>query len=191
MHLQADRFDIAPFLPADSLGILTADIRLVGKGIELKEAESRLSVEIGQLTYKRHAYRDIQLIAGVDRMKWKGELKSEDPDLILQLAFQAASLDKRYVLGLEGEVGMVNLKELNLFQDDFSLSMKVKADAAIEKEDSYLLNIGLDQVRIDDGRGFYNLGGLLLHLLSDRRETHVDLVSGCLLYTSKWKCSLL
>lgn len=73
---------------------------------------------------------------------------------------------------------MVNLKELNLFQDDFSLSMKVKADAAIEKEDSYLLNIGLDQVRIDDGRGFYNLGGLLLHLLSDRRETHVDLVSG-------------
>lgn len=66
-------------------------------------------------------------------MKWKGELKSEDPDLILQLAFQADSLDKRYVLGLEGEVGMVNLKELNLFQDDFSLSMKVKADAAIEK----------------------------------------------------------
>lgn len=178
LHLQADRFDIAPFLPADSLGILTADIRLVGKGIELKEAESRLSVEIGQLTYKRHAYRDIQLIAGVDRMKWKGELKSEDPDLILQLAFQADSLDKRYVLGLEGEVGMVNLKELNMFQDDFSLSMKVKADAAIEKEDSYLLNVGLDQVRIDDGRGFYNLGGLLLHLLSDRRETHVDLVSG-------------
>lgn len=102
MHLQADRFDIAPFLPADSLGILTADIRLVGKGIELKEAESRLSVEIGQLTYKRHAYRDIQLIAGVDRMKWKGELKSEDPDLILQLAFQGRFSGQTICIGFGG-----------------------------------------------------------------------------------------
>lgn len=178
LHIQADSFDIAPFLPADSLGTVTADIRLAGKGIDLKKAESRLAVEIGNLEYKRHNYREIRLNADINQMKLNGELKSEDPDLTLQLTFQADSLDKRYVLGVEGEIGNANLKELNFSREDLSLAMGVKINAAVEKTDNYLLNVGIERVRIDDGRGFYTLGDLLLHLVSDRRQTNIDLVSG-------------
>lgn len=178
IRLASDRFDIGRFLPADSLGILTTDIKLTGHGYRFGKANARLTLDLRELVYKRHSYRDILLATDVQGSRINGLLKSGDPALLSEIAFKADSIGKRYAVDVNGKVEKVALQELHLVAEEFSVGMNFDIKASLGEQGEILLNTDIRQVKIDDASNSYDLGGLTLRLDSEPTETEADLVSG-------------
>lgn len=178
LQLKAEHFNAGAFLPADSLGRVTAEASLNGQGYRLGKADARLTLEVDSLEFRRHTYRDIRLAADVKKARIDGLLKSGDPDLLLDVHFKADSVGKRYVAELDGKIENAALKALHLMQDDFTVALGFEIKGAMEAKDEYLLNADIRQVKLDNGKGFYSLGDLVLRLDSEPEKTQVNLVSG-------------
>ncbi len=104
LQLRADTFSLASFLPSDSLGILTAEARIKGQGLQPPHAHAQLTLDISQLEYKRHLYTGISLAALLSESRLEVNLKTADPDLLLALDLQVDSADRQYLLHLTGNV---------------------------------------------------------------------------------------
>ena len=178
VELKTDRFELGAFFPSDSLGILTADVQVNGRGYDFGRAQARLQAGVEQLVYRRHAYEGIRLEADVKGMQLAGKISSADTSLLLNVSFQADSIGKRYVAELEGEVKKADLKALQLSSADLSVALGIEVKLSMENKDEFLLNGNLENVRLDDGRGNTDLGGLALRVNSEREKTDIDLISG-------------
>lgn len=179
LHLRADTFSLASFLPADSLGILTAEVDVKGQGLQLSRANAQLTAEIQALEYRRHLYTGISLAAVCAEGRIDAELKSTaDPDLLFDLKMQADSPARQYLFRLAGRVEKADLKALKLASEELGISLDMDINAALGPLENYYLNAAFSRVYIDDGKGPQNLGGATILLNSDLGSTELDGVSG-------------
>lgn len=177
-HLILKDFRLDKFLPGDSLGAVTADFRLAGRGMKWGKAEAKVVADIASFVYKRHPYEKILLNADLKGSLLEGALKSEDPDFQMNIAFKADSVNGQYNASLKGEVQRVDLRNLNFTNDDFIASLNFEINASSGDRSTYLLHGDLNEIQIDNGNGAHHLGGLVLHMDSDLKKTDIDLVAG-------------
>lgn len=178
LKVKADSFRLMHFLPADSLGMLTAEVDVKGKGWKYGKATAHLTADLQSFEYKRHFYQDIRLAAGLEGRRLTGVLKSGDPDLLADLRFEVDSVDNRYTAELKGRLEKADFKSLHLTPEEFGLSLSLDVKASVEKWQDYVANMLLDSIRIDNGRGYTDLGSLVVHFNSEPGATNLDVVSG-------------
>lgn len=176
--LIADSLQLAAFMPGSSLGLLTAQVKAAGRDFHFGKAEVQVAAKIEQLYFNQHNYRHINLDVRANRGKLDGSLKSEDKDMLLDITFNADSVARRYVAELNGDIQRVDLFELNFMKAPMAVAMGLGIKAAVGTKDDYLVHAELENLRMDNGSGFNNLGNLMLHLDSDRKRTDVDILSG-------------
>lgn len=176
--LELDAFPLNRFLPADSLGKASVDIRLAGRDFSWRKAEVEVKTEIREFEYKRHPYRDIRLDASLSHTRFIGELKSLDPDANIELTFNGDSIGDQYQTRIKGKIRNIDLKKLNLMQLPLALGVGVDILAAESKDNVYTLHVGLDSIRMTDSIRQYELGDIRLEMDSDTRKTKVEIVSG-------------
>lgn len=137
-----------------------------------------MTLDLRELVYKGHRYRDILLATDVQGARINGLLKSGDPALLSEIAFKADSIGKRYAVDVNGKVEKVALQELHWVAEEFSVGMNFDIKASLGRQGEILLNTDIRQVKVEDARNSYDLGGLTLRLDSEPAETEADLVSG-------------
>lgn len=178
LEVRADRFDFGAFLPSDSLGFLTAEARIDGRGYRWGETDARLLLDIGSLGFKRHSYRNIRMAAEITGEKVNGLIRSRDPDLLLDMRFTADSVGQRYAVGLSGKVDKAALGELHLQPGKLDVALDFDIKGTMSRQEEYRLDATVSGVKIEEKRGMYDLGGLVLRLDSDLKATALSLVSG-------------
>lgn len=177
LHLK--EFPVGDFLPADSLGVLSARLEIKGHRFSWPEAVASLNVEVEQLEFKRYNYREIALDARLDKTRFRGTLTSRDPAVPLNLIFRGDSVGELYALNLNGQLGDIDLKTLNLMQDSLAVRMEIDVQAtALLSEERYTLETHFDSLRLTDVHGSYLLRSLALALKSDRKKTGLQLETG-------------
>ncbi len=172
------RFYLSRFVPVDSLGSITASVRLTGSGYSWAETDAQAVVNLRQLFYKRHNYQRIHLEAGLHRTQLNGLLKSEDPALLLDLSFKGDSMDGKYAAKVNGAILSVDLARLNLATQERVISSDIEAKIAANTEQAYAVQLALNDLRISNGRRQYKLGNIALNMNSDMQKTELDVVSG-------------
>lgn len=177
-EIESENFDLQAFLPADSLGRLTAQVQLRGKGYRFGKADTRLLAEVNRLDYKGYAYQEIRLAAGISGWQLSGQLNSQDSALLADLTFTVDSVDGRYKADINGDIKKADLKAMHLMSSDFCVATGIEIKASADRKEDYLMNGKFSHVRLKDGRGNYDLGDLVLQLDSDRKQTDFHLVSG-------------
>ncbi len=178
LQLRADTFSLASFLPSDSLGILTAEARIKGQGLQPPHVHAQLTLDISRLEYKRHLYTGISLAALLSESRLEANLKTADPDLLLALDLQADSADRQYLLHLTGNVEKADLKALNLTAQEMTLTTGIKINAFVWPHENYSLDAAFTAIGIDEGKGIQNLGDATLQLNSTLHNTRLNLTSG-------------
>lgn len=178
LHLQADSFPIGHFFPAGSLGEVTMEAELTGRGYRYGEAEAKLAGEITAFEYKQHVYRDVRLGMNIQRALLQGEIVSGDPDLDMDLKIKADSADRHWMVRLEGEVKRAGLKQLHFAARDFSIALELDIKAALQRGEKYDTHVILNRILLDAGKGTQQLGDLTLHMDSEKKHTGVRLASG-------------
>lgn len=178
LQLRADTFSLKTLFPSDSLGILTAEARIKGQGLQPPHAHAQLTLDISRLEYKRHFYTGISLAALLSESRIEAALRSTDPDLLLALDLQADSTDRQYLLHLTGNVEKADLKALDLTSQEMTLTTGIKINASASLHKNYSLDATFTAIGIDEGKGIQKLGDATLLLNSTLHNTRLHLTSG-------------
>lgn len=177
-ELALNGFPLDRFLPADSLGNVTAAVRLSGSAFRWNAAQADINAEIMQLQYRRHNYKDIKLEASLNKTRVRGTLTSQDPDIPLELILQGDSLEGKYVASLGGRIGKVDVEALHFVQEPFTAGANLDIQATMGAKETYTLRMKLDSVKMSDAKQEYALGVLAMDMDSDQEETKLELNSG-------------
>lgn len=178
LHLRADTFPLADFLPADSLGILTATADIEGRGLSWTQADAHGVIDIQALEYRRHLYSDIKLAGKMAEAHIEADLLSRDPALLFGFNLRADSTDRRYTFHLTGNVEKADLRELNLSPERLTVSFRTDIGGAVIPDEYYALQANLTRLVIDNRQGSGNLGDAAIALQSDRNATTLEATSG-------------
>lgn len=178
LRLKADSFPLAAFFPGDSIGRLTAEVNVKGQGIQLGKMQAHLTADIAAAEFRHHLYTGIRFGAIIADAHLDAELKSSDPDLLLDLKLEADSVDRQYNFRLTGGVERADLKALHLMADQLGVSLNMDVQASIGPGENYFLNADFREVVMDNGRGLQNLGGAAIQMNSSLRHTWLDVTSG-------------
>lgn len=190
-ELTLNHFPLDRFLPADSLGDVSADIRLSGKAFTWQDAKSEIDAHVRHLQYRRHDYRDITLTASLNKTRIRGTLTSIDPDIPLDLVFRGDSVDREYNVSLGGRVGDVDLKALHFVSDSLVIGTGIDLKATMGDNEVYTLDLRLDSVKMTDAYRKYKLGDLTLDMKSNREKTDLGMYSGDLKLAFQTDTSLM
>lgn len=189
--LTLNDFPLNRFLPADSLGAVSADLRLAGRGLDWRKAEAEITAGVRAFEYKRHNYENIRLEAGVNHTRLKGKLVSADSAAKFNLAFSADSVENRYQAELKGRIENVDLKELNLMPHRLAVGLGIDIRALQGGDDTYGLKIKLDSIRMTDEYRRYGLGDIELAMESNRVRTGLTVNSGDFALTAQVDTGLM
>lgn len=189
--LALNDFPLNHFLPVDSLGNVSADFRLAGRGWNWQKAEAEITAGIRAFEYKRHSYENIRLEATLQQTHLQGKLQSADPAARFELAFKADSIQNRYEAEIKGRISNVDLKELNLMPYRLAVGLGVDIRASQGKGETYGLTTRLDSIYMTDENRRYGLGDIELAMESNRVKTVVTVNSGDFSLSSKVDTGLL
>lgn len=173
-----NHFPLDRFLPADSVGIVTADIRLDGQGLTWAGAKASLDARIRGLEFQRHDYRDVALEATLNHTSLKGSLTSGDPAIPLDLVFHGDSIGKDYRATLSGKLGVADLEQLHFVKEPLQVGAVVDITATLGSASDYTLLAEFDSLEMADARKKYHLGKLDLEMSSNLSNTTLGVSSG-------------
>ncbi len=110
-HLEAEAYDgelsvrhfpLYRFLPSDSLGLVTVDVRIAGRGFSWGKARAEVNARIGEFDYRNHTYQDLGLAVDLRHDRLRGIVMSQDKSAPLGLVFRGDSVGNDYVFFFEG-----------------------------------------------------------------------------------------
>ena len=160
--------DIGNILNQDSvLGILSAEAKVVGTGLDPKNMNASVTGRLNSLDAMGYTYRNIDLQAVADHGDITGTLTSPDPNVQLNMDFAADMRNTYPKVKATLQVDSVNLKNLKLMEDDFRYHGKILAD--FETADPDFLNGSLivanSAIAYNDER--YTLDSIYLRAIAD------------------------
>ncbi|MEG1948987.1 MAG: translocation/assembly module TamB domain-containing protein [Odoribacter sp.] len=171
-------FPLDRFLPSDSLGIATAGITFAGRGYQWRSAKTEISADVRRFTYLRHLYQDIALQASLDNTHLRGVCTSLDSAAALDLIVRGDSLEKDYQLELSGHIRNVDLKALNVMQQELTVGAAINLNAVIGPDEKYLFRARFDSLKMRNAQQIYTLGNIAMDMNSDLKKTQLQLITG-------------
>lgn len=177
-ELTLNSFPLYRFMPADSLGSVSAAIRVSGHSFNWKDARAEVDAHIRHFGYRSHDYRDIYLEVDLDKTRLKGELTSRDSVAPLDLIFKGDSVGQAYDVALSGRIGTVDVHALHFAPDPLMIGTGIDIRATMGAGETYTLRLKLDSLKMSDAQKNYALGQLTLDMTSDREKTTLEMASG-------------
>ena len=180
-YLSINDLDIGNILHQDSvLGIVSAEVNVVGTGLNPKNMTATVDGRLIQLEAMSYSYHDIQLHAEAKEGLIAGTLDSPDPNIQLHMDFTADMRPTYPKLDAMLMIDSVNLQNLNLMEDDFRYHGKIVAN--FETADPDFLNGSLDIVNsaIAYNADRYTLDSISLRASADTSRNVLLLRSGFL-----------
>lgn len=171
-------FPLYRFLPADSLGSVTANIRLTGEAFDWSRAKAEVYARIRSFGYQGHDYENIALGVSLDRTRLRGSVMSRDKAAPLGLVFKGDSLGERYQVALSGKVGVVDLYRLHLMEKPFAIGTGIRLETSLGQPEKYALKVQLDSLKLSDANKRYNLGKLGVKMSSEQEAASLEMESG-------------
>lgn len=167
-YVSINDLDIGNILHQDSvLGIVSAEMNVVGTGLNPKNMTASVDGRLNQLEAMGYPYRNIQLHAEANEGDITGTLDSPDPNIQFNMDFAADMRPTYPKLNATLMIDSVNLQNLNLMKDDFRYHGKIVAD--FETADPDFLNGSLaivnSAIAYNDDR--YTLDSISLRASAD------------------------
>lgn len=184
-------FPLNSFLPADSLGKLSAEFRVAGRNFHFAEAEAEIKAEIHEFEYKKHPYQDIRLDASLQQTRLRGNIESTDPYAKFKLSFSGDSVGSAYQAVVKGEIEKADLKELHLIDHQLAVGLGIDIRASQGKENAYAFRMALDSIYMTDSVRRYELGDIVLDMESGREATTLGIKSGDFVLSSRIDTALV
>ncbi|MCT8340212.1 translocation/assembly module TamB domain-containing protein [Flavobacteriaceae bacterium TK19130] len=140
-QLVLTQFNMGKMLNTSSLGTITADVMVDGRGFTQKTVSSRLEGTISSFTFEGYKYTNIEVSGTLKDPVFNGELSIDDPNLKLDFTGLVDVSKDFNQYDFEADVEYAELNQLNLIKRD---SVSVFAGR---------IRVDMDGTTIDDAVG--------------------------------------
>lgn len=140
-NIVVDKFNLSKIANTSSLGTITANLDIDGKGFSLEKLNTTLKGTISEFDFEAYPYKNILISGNFKKPEFNGNLKIDDPNL--KMDFEGLiNINKDYnKYHFKADIAYAELNKLNLFKRD-SISVFVGK-----------IDMDMDGTTVDDVKG--------------------------------------
>lgn len=142
-RIALDNFDVGSFLNRKDVGKVTLDVDVDGKGFTEKYLDTKFSGEINSVRYNGYTYKNIIADGSFKKPIFKGNVNVNDPNLFLDFNGTVDLSKSENIYDFHAVVDYINLKNLNLINDDISI---FKGDVVMKVNGNSINNLKGDVI---------------------------------------------
>lgn len=137
--LITNSFNLGSFLNTKTLGSITVNGKVKGKGFTAKDVQLDFDGTIKQVQLLNYNYQNLTVKGTLNKKLFKGDFDINDPNLIVKEAIGTIDFnDKNPSFNLDGFVQKANLQKLGITNDDFAVRGKLNLNFKGKTVDNFL-----------------------------------------------------
>lgn len=187
-HYRADlsalNFPLDEFLPQDSLGKVSLQLRAQGEGFDPTAfgASADIDLTVDRFEYNGYRYHDLGVQASLAEHQLRGRIHSSDSALRLDLTLNGALTPEQYTARLQGNIQCLDLQALHFVRDPLHGSFCFETDLLARPDSAaYRAEVVFDSIRITHGFLTDAIRRTALDASADRHQVSASIRSGDLL----------
>jgi hypothetical protein len=155
-------FGIGPLINEKSLGKITAQLYVKGRGTEINTLSEKLSGDIDYIDFNNYRYRNVKIDGTFVKKYFDGSVEVNDKNL--QLVFDGGvNLNPKLpVFNFQATIKDARLKSLNLYKDSLKIDAKFSTNFSGNNLNNIQGNLMIQQIRLDNVKGIYNIDSVRL-----------------------------
>ena len=126
--LTLKEFNLKRFLADERFGMASFSSKIKGQGLRIEELDASINGRIEAFEFKGYNYQDLVINGTFDRKLFNGVIKADDPNFDLNFSGAIDFNTEKPIFGFETEVFALDLKSLNLTEENYKISGKAKLD---------------------------------------------------------------
>lgn len=141
--LESMEFQLGKFMGVDSLGRVSLNASVDGKGVTMQDINAKLVGTVSLAEYKRYAYRNIEVNGVFVKNLFEGDFSIAEENIAMQFAGSVDLKGRLPAFNFHAHVDHVNLYRLHLMPDreDALVAAEIKVDFIGNDIDNILGNI--------------------------------------------------
>jgi len=138
--LSVNHMNVADFMPSLGVGIITADLKVKGKGYNPLEKNAAIDalIRVEEAEYLGQTYKDLTLDALLQDGQAKGSLKSTNENARLDLGFTASIDTDTIRWDMDGDIDNLDLRAMKITTDTMGGSMRLKSRGWMSPKNGYI-----------------------------------------------------
>ncbi|MEJ7560855.1 MAG: translocation/assembly module TamB domain-containing protein [Pedobacter sp.] len=155
-------FGIGPLINEKSLGNITAQLYIKGRGTQINTLSEELSGDIDYIDFNNYRYRNVKIDGTFVKKYFDGSVQVDDKNL--QLVFDGGvNLNPKLpVFNFKATIKDAKLKELKLHKDSLKIDAKFSTNFSGNNLNNIQGNLVIQQIRLENVKGIYNIDSVRL-----------------------------
>lgn len=127
-NLTIDQLNIGRIIKNDSIGSISLQAKVDGKGLEPSHAQANASINLVKAAYNGYEYKDIQLEGHLSEGHYQVQTENADPNLNFNLDASGTWTDKALSLQLLADLKQIDLHQLKLKDEPAIAKARIEVD---------------------------------------------------------------
>ena len=161
-NVKAYDFGLGTLINEKSLGKISAELYVKGRGTEISTLSEKLSGDIDYIDFNNYRYRNVKIDGTFVKKYFDGSVRVNDKNL--QLVFDGGvNLNPKLpVFNFQATIKNAKLKALKLFKDSLKIDAKFSTNFSGNNLNNIQGNLVIQQIRLDNVKGIYNIDSVRL-----------------------------
>ena len=170
-------FDLGSFIKKDSLGKVTLNAKVKGKGLDPKTAQAKLDGIVQKAVFNKYTYRDLTLKGNIKNGLFDVKSGMKDSNLHFDLVANGNAKDKYPSVKLKLNLDIADLQKLNLHAGPMKLRGNIDADIANSNPDFLNGEVSLSNIQILQEAETVVLDPIKIVAFTDNQKNNIKISS--------------
>ncbi|HLF45659.1 MAG TPA: hypothetical protein VI548_04505 [Chitinophagaceae bacterium] len=154
--IASTNFNLGQFLNDSRIGNISFTSEVVGKGFQWNSLAAHLDAKIHEIVYNKYAYKNIIAKGDLDNKVFNGDFSINDSNAVFSLSGMVDLRNKIPKFNFLADAERVNLKQLNLIKENYSLKGNFDLDFSGSSIDNFLGRANITEATFfKDGKSIY------------------------------------
>jgi hypothetical protein len=156
-------FNLGDLLNEKSLGKITSELYVKGRGTEVKDLTEQLKGKISYIDFNGYRYQNVSINGTFEKKYFDGNLKINDKNV--QLVFDGGvNLNPKLpVFNFTATIKKAKLKKLKLYKDSLMVDATFSTNFSGSNLDNIQGNLSIQQITLNNRKGIYHIDSVQLN----------------------------
>ena len=155
-------FNIGDLLNEKTLGKVTSELYVKGRGTELKDLTEQLNGDINYIDFNGYRYRNVKINGTFEKKYFDGDLKINDKNIQLDFDGGVNLNPKLPVFNFKATIKNARLKTLKLVKDSLMVDAVFSTNFSGNNLDNIQGDLSIQKIVLNNVKGTYNIDSVQL-----------------------------
>lgn len=155
-------FNLGELIDEKSLGKITSELYVKGKGAEIKELSEQLKGNLTYIDFNDYRYRNVKINGTFNKKLFDGNLSINDKNVQLDFDGSVNLNPKLPVFNFKANIKNAKLKTLKLLKDSMMIDATFSTNFSGDNLNNIQGNLLIEKIKLNNKKGIYNIDSVQL-----------------------------